>query len=253
MPLDFMLDTYGLLLDAFEGYKVYTVKRYLEEKPTKGFVILRHDVDRLPWSALRMAEVEANRGISSTYYFRVGHVLNIEAIRGVCHLGHEAGYHYEVLSKMNGDLEKAMELFRKELTQLRLTCEVKTISSHGRPLSRFDDDIIGKSSSLESYGILGDARQSIVGVHYYTDSGRSWDGRNSIKDRTRPSEVNSRVDARNTFDIIELLRSKIHNGTYLNVHPERWVANYKELLVSWCMDLAFNTGKKIIHSLQEVL
>ena len=34
-------------------------------------------------------------------------------------LGHEIGYHYEVLSKANGDYEKAMKLFEQELSEFR--------------------------------------------------------------------------------------------------------------------------------------
>jgi hypothetical protein len=34
-------------------------------------------------------------------------------------MGHEIGYHYEVLSEANGDPEKAIELFRSNLEKLR--------------------------------------------------------------------------------------------------------------------------------------
>jgi len=248
VPLDFTLNTYGLLLDALEGYKVYTVRRYLEEKPTQGFVILRHDVDRLPGNALRMAGVETGRGVSSTYYFRVGRGLDMRAVGGVCHLGHEAGYHYEVLSKANGDRERAIVLFKEELALLRSACEVKTISRHGRPLSRFDNGVIWDESSFKPYGVLGDAGLSIVGVPYYTDAGRSWDGRNSIRDRAKPAEAYSRIDVRDSFDVIELLRSRTYDGLYLNIHPERWVGNAFEWCVSYSIDLCFNIGKRIVNS-----
>jgi len=247
VPLDFTLNTYGLLLDALEGYEVYTVRRYLEKKPTQGFVILRHDVDRLPGNALRMAGVEAGRGVSSTYYFRVGRGLDLRAVGGVCRLGHEVGYHYEVLSKVNGDKQKAIELFQNELELLRSVCEVKTISRHGRPLSRYDNEALWNEFSFKPYMIIGDAGISIVDVPYYTDAGRSWDGANSIRDRS--TETCDRINVSDSFDMMEVLRDRVHEGVYLNMHPERWVAHHREWAMSWCLDLAFNTGKKIVHAI----
>lgn len=246
MPLDFTLDTYGLLLDALEGYEVFTVRRYLEEKPSRGFVILRHDVDRLPGNALRMAGVEAGRGVSSTYYFRVGRGLDLRAVGGVCRLGHEVGYHYEVLSKANGDKQKAIELFQNELELLRSVCEVKTISRHGRPLSRYDNEALWNEFSFEPYKVIGDAGISIVDVPYYTDAGRSWDGANSIRDRS--AEAFGRVNVRSSFDVIGVLRKGARDGVYLNIHPERWVGNAFEWCVSYSIDLCFNIGKRIVNS-----
>jgi len=45
-------------------------------------------------------------------------------------LGHEIGYHYEVLSKANGDYETAVELFEQELSEFRKITDVKTICMH---------------------------------------------------------------------------------------------------------------------------
>ncbi len=40
------------------------------QKSITNFCIIRHDVDRKPKNALRMAELENNANICSTYYFR---------------------------------------------------------------------------------------------------------------------------------------------------------------------------------------
>ena len=57
------------LLDS--GYTPLTVYSYLrgKEKDNK-LVVLRHDADRKSGNALRMAELEHELGIQSTYYFR---------------------------------------------------------------------------------------------------------------------------------------------------------------------------------------
>ena len=51
----------------------------------------------------------------------------MDITRGIHDLGHEVGYHYEVLSKANGDYEKAVELFEQELSEFRKIIDVKTI------------------------------------------------------------------------------------------------------------------------------
>ena len=38
--------------------------------PEDRFVILRHDVDKLPEKSLKTAKIEHDLGIESTYYFR---------------------------------------------------------------------------------------------------------------------------------------------------------------------------------------
>lgn len=61
-------------------------------------IVMRHDVDQYPASALRMAAIEAELGICSTWYFRwrTAHPAVVEAIRDA---GHEVGLHYETLTR----------------------------------------------------------------------------------------------------------------------------------------------------------
>lgn len=55
---DFTVEKYRELCDVLDVSKVFTVGSCLEKKPTSGFVILRHDIDRKPLNALKMAELE---------------------------------------------------------------------------------------------------------------------------------------------------------------------------------------------------
>jgi len=67
-------------------------------------------------------------GINSTYYFRSVPASWDEAvIKEVAALGHEVGYHYEDLSIMNGDKEKATKHFKQQLERLRKPYPVETI------------------------------------------------------------------------------------------------------------------------------
>ena len=64
-------------------------------------VILRHDVDRLPGNALKMAGLEHGMDIAATYYFRAVPVSWDEGIiREIAGMGHEVGYHYENLESV---------------------------------------------------------------------------------------------------------------------------------------------------------
>jgi hypothetical protein len=104
---DFTLDKYRelclALLDG--GYTPLTVYSYLvlegNNNNNNKLVVLRHDIDRRPGNALRMAELEHELGIQSTYYFRFPYTFKPEIIRKIHDLEHEVGYHYEVLSKAN--------------------------------------------------------------------------------------------------------------------------------------------------------
>ena len=61
---------------------------------------MRHDVDRKPENALKMAEIERQFGIFGTYYFRsTKEVFKAEIMQEIEKMGHEVGYHYEVLDK----------------------------------------------------------------------------------------------------------------------------------------------------------
>ena len=69
--MDFTLSTYKRLLDALQssGYSFQTFEQFITD-PVEKVVIMRHDVDRLPGNALKMAGLEHGMGIAATYYFR---------------------------------------------------------------------------------------------------------------------------------------------------------------------------------------
>ncbi len=90
MNLDFTLAKYEELCSAIvqSGYDAVSVKDYLSRSQVSGcriqserqrslslqpgekVVILRHDVDRKPEKALKMAYMERQFDIQATYYFR---------------------------------------------------------------------------------------------------------------------------------------------------------------------------------------
>jgi len=80
-----------------EGYRF----RSYDEGVASGDVLLRHDVDLSPERAVRMARMERDLGVSSTYFFLLGTPLYNpfqapvrDAIREVESLGHDVGLHF---------------------------------------------------------------------------------------------------------------------------------------------------------------
>src|ERR1035437_4176924 len=99
--MDFTLFIYKSFLQSLisSGYSFVSFKDFIHSKiylNNSFFIILRHDIDRLPHNSLRTAEIDCSLGIKCSYYFRiVPESLNIDIIRKIAGLGHEIGYHYE--------------------------------------------------------------------------------------------------------------------------------------------------------------
>ena len=226
---DFTLDKYRDICGAIltSGYLSTTVEDHL----TKGtesdkFVILRHDVDKMPQNALDMANVENELGIQSTYYFRTTEkVFKPNIIKQISNLGHEIGYHYETLVKANGNAKQAIDIFEKELSTFREICEIKTICMHGNSFSKWDNRDLWKSYNFRDYGIIGEAYLSInfEKILYLSDSGGSWDNSKiRIKDTVSSKSLKYSKKIKRTDDIITLFEDKSVERVCLLAHPDRW-------------------------------
>ena len=122
MKRDFTIEVYKELCRLIKesGFVTTRVCEYIRE-PSNGVkrAIMRHDVDSNPSNALLVARIEKENGIRSTFYFRTNStVFDEKIIKEIYSLGHEIGYHYEVLAKCRGEIRKAMHIFREELKNL---------------------------------------------------------------------------------------------------------------------------------------
>lgn len=253
MALDFTLKKYKelcrLLLKA--GIQTSSVQEYLKSEVRNEVVlILRHDVDRYPKAALRMAEIERKYNITSSYYFRMKKGVFIPSvIEYIKKLGHEIGYHYEVVDKAKGNLEKAIGIFTEELQEFRKFYDVKTIAMHGNPLSKWDNRAIWTKYDFRDYGIIGEAYLSIdySKVIYLSDTGRTWmPGKYKIKDFI-PSRFVAQafsLDIASTIELMDFLR-KNNRDICLLVHPNRWSANWYEYIYQLVFDMMGNQIKKL--------
>jgi peptidoglycan/xylan/chitin deacetylase (PgdA/CDA1 family) len=95
----FTFDWYDELIETLDNER-YTFVDF-DEDLSDGSVLLRHDVDWSPRKAVRLAEIEADYGATSTYFFLVSspfyNPMN-EAVRDcierISDLGHDIGLHF---------------------------------------------------------------------------------------------------------------------------------------------------------------
>lgn len=219
MAKDFTLAAYQELIESLmDNYKIITVQQYFALKEQAPYVVMRHDVDRRPQNALRMAELEAEMRVASTYYFRKSSYN--EHIALDLHLwGHEVGYHYEVMDKARGDIGLAHAIFNSELEILRAWVPVKTCAAHGNPLTKYNNREFFEYFDPEQFGLIGQAEK--VGGEYITDTGRENPDYN-LKDWPDGDGPGVMID------------------TYYNIHPERWndgLGWYRQWVFDWGCNL----------------
>ncbi|AKB79716.1 Polysaccharide deacetylase [Methanosarcina horonobensis HB-1 = JCM 15518] len=224
---------------------------YICNQHPERFVLLRHDVDRMPGRALATAQIEHELGIKATYYFRTSeNVFKPDIIRQIRDMGHEIGYHYETLSEAKGDKKKAFELFKSHLDDFRNVCDVKTICMHGKPLSKYDNRELWNEHDYRDLGLIGEAYLSVGDdLNYFSDTGRTWGFGNNLRDYI-PGKT-EKVFANSTDDLIELIKSNEFNNFYILAHPERWTSSALGWGIYYSTDLAVNLGKNILMRFSE--
>lgn len=239
---DFTVYAYKEMLDALilAGYEFRTFRDYLKN-PLGKVVILRHDVDKKPGNSQRFAEIEHDRGLKSSYYFRVvTESLQVDKLLAIKKLGHEIGYHYEDMDPAKGDPEKAIKSFERNLEHLRKLAPIETICMHGSPLSKYDNKDLWKHFDYRKYGIIGEPYFDIdySKLFYITDTGRKWNNRDaSIRDKV---ESPYEIEVKSTQHFIELIRAgSMPKQMMINTHPQRW----NDDLLPWVVELVSQTVK----------
>lgn len=249
MSKDFSISIYqGLLELLIEAKFSFQTFCDFKDSPEPKTIMLRHDVDARKFHSLKFAEIQYELGISGTYYFRmVPQSFDENVIRKIAAMGHEIGYHYETMDKANGEVEKAYELFCRELEQLRSLVPIETICMHGSPLSKYDNRDLWKHYDYRELGITAEPYFDLdfSEVLYLTDTGRRWDGdKVSIRDKApekklavgqeqegsesgiQNSPLSSIYSFHSTSDIIEACRQgNLPDKIMFNFHPQRWTNN----------------------------
>jgi hypothetical protein len=248
MGKDFTFKKYKELIEFLinNNYKFYTVNDWISKTPDKG-IILRHDVDRYPINSLQNSIIEKDFGIKSTYYFRITkNSLNTDIVKRISSMGHEIGYHYEDLSTARGDYDAAIKLFKKNLEILREIAEVRTISMHGKPISKTDNRNLWNKFNFKDSDVTGEAYLSInyEDIFYFTDTGRTWSDKGAnIRDTVY---TNKKYRISGTDSLITFIRENMPLKIALLTHPERWNDNMFLWHRYYLRDKISNTAKTII-------
>lgn len=177
-------------LDA--GYLVLSLDEWFHERPdaVERVLILRHDVDQQPGSALRMAAIESDLGLRSTWYFRwrTAHPQVVDALVGD---GHAVGLHYETLTRAvlaaggtrvaDGLVERCREELRGEVAAFaQRHGPVRSICPHGDTrVPGVDNLVLLRGRDPADFGVAFDGNEVMRGQPlgaWVTDrpGGRTW-------------------------------------------------------------------------------
>ena len=247
---DFTFAVYKNLLKKLlsKGYLIESFESFVSSPEQKGKrIVLRHDVDRHSRNAIKMAEIEYNLGIKSTYYFRIAPKVFVnEVVSKIVELGHEIGYHYEDMDLAKGDIDKAYQLFEIHLNHVREFYPVKTICMHGSPMSKWDNRSIWEKYEYKKLDIIAEPYLDVDynKVLYLTDTGRKWNNANvSVRDKVASSFS---YTFKNTLSIIQMIETdSLPDHIIINIHPHRWF-NHR---LFWLKELLIQSIKNQIKSL----
>ncbi len=256
---DFSLAVYRDLLTAIKetGWRVFPLRDFFRAREKDApFFVMRHDVDRRPEDALAMAHLEYALGVRSTYYFRVNRrVFREPIIRRIDGMGHEVGYHYEVMDRAHGDPRQAKRIFISELNRLRCLAEVTTACMHGSPLSRRDNRDFWRYFTPAEFGLLGEAYISVSGkdLWYATDTGRGWNRPSyNLKDRFPKGLLGNLPAVPSTWHLISMIQKREYKHIYLLTHPNRWSRTRGQWYRQWAEDACFNTIKAFLGACRRI-
>lgn len=212
--------------------------------PLNKSIVLRHDVDLLPYNSLAFAKIQHQHNIKGVYYFRaVPESWDEKVIKEIAELGHEIGYHYECLTTTKGNLELGIKDFEKNLKALRSLAPVNTICMHGSPMSKYDSKDLWKKYNYRDFGIIGEPYFDVdfKKVFYLTDTGRKWDGdKVSVRDKV---DSGFNLHFHTTDEIIATANAhKLPNQIMFTFHPQRWNNN----ILKWSKELVLQNTKNMV-------
>jgi hypothetical protein len=200
---------YKRFLDSAQdhGYRLVPLEEWVrgengaEGAEGKRVMIMRHDVDQHPRSALTMAAIESDLGIRSSWYFR-WRTAHPEVVTALRERGFEVGLHYETLTRraLEGAgaaqvSERVLAESRAELREeivafARIFGPIRSVVPHGDsrvPEVRNADLLRGEDCT--AYGIEFDGNEAMRGrgIACWLTDRTAAEGR--WKDGTDPEEL----------------------------------------------------------------
>ena len=199
----FVLDEYEQLLKVAKSN--FSFQDYRAPLENGRNIIWRHDVDFSPNRACKMAELETEIGVKTSYFFQLTskfyNLFEEEIRERVVHireLGHEVGLHFDQsIYKVNSSAELELKLkFERDVFEELTESKISTFTLHNPTLNNAH-----KIDSLYVVGLFNASHEKFVkNFTYCSDSNGLWKYRNAM----------------------EVLRDPSSQNVYLLTHPEWW-------------------------------
>jgi hypothetical protein len=210
-------------LAVSQGYAVLSLEAWLEDGDLAGgrpALIVRHDVDQHPRSALVMAAIEAELAVSSTWYFR-WRTARPEVIGAIRDAGHAVGLHYETLTRLMLEARHPAERADDLIPAARILLREE--------LSAFAERF-GPARSACPHGdtrLPGVRNAVLLRDQEWRDYGIEWDANDAMRRRVLDVWLTDRSAAegrwRERLDPIDLLIDR-RSPILAVVHPNNWVS-----------------------------
>jgi hypothetical protein len=165
-----------LALALAQGYALISLESWLADPEAfagRDVMILRHDVDQCPAAAVRMAAIEAELGVRSTWYFR-WRTAQPTVVREIREGGHDVGLHYETLTRellrrglratdAEALIPEARLLLRGELAAFaERHGPVRSTCPHGDTRMRgVHNGVLLRGEDLSAYGVRWESNAAI--------------------------------------------------------------------------------------------
>lgn len=180
MKNNFTLKNYTELLQRLgKNHEYITFSEYGNKSANDAIILLRHDLDYSLKHALKMAILEADLGIKSTYFFlfsssfyNILDEVNIQIATQIRKLGHEIGLHYDVGVIEKGNKKAPLSLLHAQANILGNITDSRILSITMHNPSTAGNDIFRNANYVNAY-----EDKFVKGMAYFSDSCMSWRNR----------------------------------------------------------------------------
>ncbi|MBR0456920.1 MAG: hypothetical protein IJJ01_09655 [Firmicutes bacterium] len=168
----------------------YSIADYKNNEKYDRCAILRHDIDTSIDKAIRLAEIEQQQGVKSTYFVLLGtRFYNIaerdarDKLIRIHKMGHDIGLHFDELNyNKDVDVETAILKEASIMNEL-LQIPIETVSMHRPSKKTLEADYQLGGTLINSYG-----DKFFNEFKYVSDSRRRW--REDVEEIIRSQEYN---------------------------------------------------------------
>lgn len=229
------------------------------KRGNQRFLVLKHDVETNVNKAYELAKIENKYGHKGTYYvqaYLLDNVRNIGVLKKMQEMGHEISYHYDVMDSNKGNIEKAIEEFKSNITRFEENgFQIRTLCQHGNPLVErmgytSNRDFFRAEKVQQLYGEMCDVMVDLklkanIEYDYYSDAGRKF---KLIFDPITNDIVNS--DNKNVpYSNLDMLYEAIlntKNNAIISIHPHRWSSS---IVIYFTKAMIFKCAKTVVKVL----